>query len=179
MVDVRAYRLPPTSLTPNSPQPLLHYKGLFSESERQPYKIHHLFEENGWKTQWIFRYGPTQPAHYHSGIHECMVVLSRTATIRFGAADTSEDLKESTWGGAKEASGVEIIAYAGDVFVIPAGVAHKTYNTSPSAAFNLLTPGHGRDIQADDVTQALKEVELSGFTMMGAYPKSCGDWDFH
>ncbi|KAL1870312.1 hypothetical protein Plec18167_007446 [Paecilomyces lecythidis] len=178
MVQIDKYVLPPTKLIPNSPQPLLHYKGLLSESELRPDRIHQRFYENDWKTQWIFRYGPTQESHYHSRIHECMVVLSGTATIRFGIADTDPDLDKSTWGGAKEAGGVEINAKAGDAFVIPAGVAHKTHNTSPAAPFALLTPGKGRGVEAPDVKKALSKIELTGFTMMGAYPKNCGNWDF-
>lgn len=178
MVEIHKYHLKPTALIPNSPQPLLFYKGLMAESDRVPARIHDLFDANEWKTQWIFRYGPTQESHYHSSIHECMAVLSGTATIRFGVADTDDDLERSTWGGAHEPGGLEIKAEAGDVFVIPAGVAHKTYNTSPGAPFSLLTPGKGRGIQADNVREALEKVELSGYTMMGAYPKNCGDWDF-
>ncbi|EYE99139.1 cupin domain-containing protein [Aspergillus ruber CBS 135680] len=178
MVHVNQYYLPPTNLIPNSPQPLLHYKGLLSESDLRPENIHNRFHQNGWKTQWIFRYGPTQQSHYHSAVHECMVVLTGTATIRFGVADTDSDLDKNTWSGARENGGVEIDARSGDVFVIPAGVAHKTYDTTPAAPFALLTPGRGRGIQAANVEEALAKVELTGFTMMGAYPENRGDWDF-
>lgn len=178
MVEIKKYHLPPTRLIPNSPQPLLHYKGILAEVDRRPETLHKLFDENAWKTQWIFRYGPTQESHYHSQVHECMAVLSGTATIRFGVADLSDDLDESTWGGAKEEGAVELLAKAGDVFIIPAGVAHKTYDTSPGAPFALLTPGKGRGIEADNPRAALSELELSGFTMMGAYPKNCSNWDF-
>ncbi|KAL7623770.1 hypothetical protein AAE478_005323 [Parahypoxylon ruwenzoriense] len=178
MVQVDKYYLPPTRLVPNSPQPLLHYKGLFSEGELQPEKIHDILDKNEWKTQWIFRYGPTQTSHYHSRIHETMVVLSGKATIRFGVADTDPDLDKSTWGGAKEEGGIELEAKSGDVFVIPAGVAHKTHDTSPDAEFSLLTPGRGRGIPVSNVRKALANLQLSGYTMMGAYPKNCGDWDF-
>jgi uncharacterized protein YjlB len=95
MVEIQRYYLSPNPLIPNSPQPLLYYKNLFTKTELQPSRLHELFDQNGWKSQWIFRYGPTQEAHYHSGIHECMVVLSGTATIRFGAADTCDDLTKS------------------------------------------------------------------------------------
>ncbi|KAI6091832.1 RmlC-like cupin domain-containing protein [Hypoxylon rubiginosum] len=179
MVQVKKYHLPPTRLIPNSPYPLLHYKGLLSDpSKRRPEDIHDTLDGNGWETQWIFRYGATQASHYHSRIHEAMVVLSGTATIRFGVADTDPDLDKSTWGGACEEGGVEIAAAPGDVFVIPAGVAHKTYNASPSAVFSLLTPGEGRGIPGPDVRESLAGVRLSGFTMLGAYPKDCGSWDF-
>jgi uncharacterized protein YjlB len=105
-----------------------------------------------------------------------MAVLSGTATIRFGAADTSPNLDESTHGGKHE-GGVEIQARARDVFCIPAGVAHKTFNTSPAQEFALLTPGEGRGIEAGDVQEELGKIKLSGFTMMGAYPRD-GQWDF-
>ncbi|KAK5100962.1 hypothetical protein LTR70_001000 [Exophiala xenobiotica] len=176
-VVVKKYFLEPTALIPNSPQPLLHYPQLLKD-KCNPAKIHQQFDENDWRTQWVFRYGPTQESHYHSRIHECMVVLSGKATIRFGVADTSDDLEESTYRGACEQGGVTIDAQAGDVFVIPAGVAHKTHNTSPGAAFALLTPGKGRGIEATNQKGALEKVNLSGFTMMGAYPKNCGTWDF-
>ncbi|OJJ87541.1 cupin domain-containing protein [Aspergillus glaucus CBS 516.65] len=178
MAQVNRYYLPPTNLIPNSPQPLLHYKGLLSEPDLRPENIHNRFHQNGWKTQWIFRYGPTQQSHYHSAVHECMTVLTGTATIRFGVADTDPDLDKNTWAGARENGGVEITARSGDVFVIPAGVAHKTYDTTPAAPFALLTPGRGRGIQALNVEEALSKVELTGFTMMGAYPENRGEWDF-
>ena len=105
-----------------------------------------------------------------------MAVLSGTARIRFGVADTSADLDENTHGSAWEDGGVELDAEAGDVFVIPAGVAHKSYNTQPKAEFALLTPGRGHGLGADDPEAALRKITLDGFTMMGAY--SGGDWDF-
>lgn len=179
MVEVRKYQLPPTTLIPNSPQPLLHYPSLLSiDSERTPVKIFETFSSNGWQPQWIFRYGTSQPSHYHSSVHECMAVLTGTATIRFGVADTVSDLDENTHGGGKEEGGIEIQAKAGDVFVIPAGVAHKTFDTQPTAEFKLLTPGDAHQVAAQDMKQALADIELSGFTMLGAYPNDGNAWDF-
>lgn len=178
MVQVDKYLLLPTKLIPNSPYPLLHYRGLLpADSKSTAAQFYNLLSANGWDAQWIFRYGPTQRSHYHSLAHECMVVLTGTATIRFGAADTIEDMDENTWGDGKEDGGVELEAQAGDVFVIPAGVAHKTYNTGPNSTFKLLTPGDGHSLPAD-VRSVLDSIELSGFTMMGSYPKDGGAWDF-
>jgi uncharacterized protein YjlB len=179
MVHVTKYYLPPTALVPNSPQPLLHYTGLQSITPEggRATNFFDLFEKNGWEVQWIFRYGPTQRSHYHSGIHECMAILSGTATIRFGVADTSLDMDENTFGPAKEDGGIEIQATAGNVFLLPAGTAHKTYKTSPEAGFTLLTPGDAHRIDSSDARAAVKNVELSGFTMLGAYPKDSGVWD--
>ena len=186
MVEVKKYRLPPTSLIPNSPQPVLHYPGLLRPSSADisddsiAVKAHDLFSTNGWETQWIFRYGTTQTSHYHSGVHECMAVLTGNATIRFGVADTADDMEENTHGSGREDGGVEVEARAGDVFILPAGVAHKTHDTSPSAEVRLLTPGDGHHILAKDasVRDTLANVPLSGFTMAGAYPKGGGEWDF-
>ncbi|OCT44679.1 hypothetical protein CLCR_06303 [Cladophialophora carrionii] len=177
MVEVKKYHLPPTALIPNSPRPLLHYPGILSASESITTEAYDSFTNNGWQVQWIFRYGQTQASHYHSATHECMAVLSGTATIRFGVADTASDLEESTHGSGQEGGGVEVEARAGDVFIIPAGVAHKTFDTQPSAELKLLTPGSGHDIPASDVRGALQKLELSGFTMLGAYPVG-GQWDF-
>ncbi|EXJ73199.1 uncharacterized protein A1O5_02959 [Cladophialophora psammophila CBS 110553] len=183
MVEVKKYYLPPTALIPNSPQPLLHYPGLLSsvDSSHESFasKAHDLFTANGWETQWIFRYGPSQRSHYHSGVHECMAVLTGTATIRFGVADTVSDLEESTHGSGKEEGGIEVPARAGDVFILPAGTAHKTFNASPVTEFKLLTPGDGHAVAGEgSVKDTLASIELSGFTMIGAYPKGGGQWDF-
>lgn len=159
---------------PNSPHPLLHYRGLDLEPKATNY--YDLFQQNGWKVQWIYRYGQTQRSHYHSNAHECMAVLSGTATIRFGVADTSTDMNDNTYGTAREHGGIEIEAKAGDVFILPAGCAHKTFNTQPEAEFTLLTPGDGHHIAAGQEREALDGVKLSGFTMIGAYPDS-SFWD--
>ncbi|KAK5168201.1 uncharacterized protein LTR77_006770 [Saxophila tyrrhenica] len=188
MVEVKTYHLPPTKLMPNSPHPLLHYPSLLrsktSASSKSgaipPAEVHDLYASNGWKTQWIFRYGHTQASHYHSQAHECMCVLTGSARIRFGVADTSEDLDASTHGSAQESGGVEIEARAGDVFVLPAGTAHKTFNTQPEAEFKLLTPGGAHQIgeAGADARRVLEGIELDGFTMIGAYPDGGGEWDF-
>lgn len=100
-----------------------------------------------------------------------MAVLSGTAKIRFGAADTFPDMHENTHGSAWEAGGIVLQAEAGDVFVIPAGVAHKTHDTKPEAEIALLSPGRRHGIEAEDPAEALSKIRLEGFTMMGAY---CG-----
>lgn len=178
MVEVKVYHLPPTPLIPNSPRPLLHYKGVQNLAPNgKATEFYDLFQKNGWEAQWIYRYGPTQRSHYHGTVHECMAVLSGTATIRFGVADTSLEMDDNTWGTAREEGGIEVEAEAGDVFLLPAGLAHKTHNTKPEAEFTLLTPGDGHKIAADDPRAALEDVKISGFTMLGAYPIDGGAWN--
>ena len=103
-----------------------------------------------------------------------MAVLSGSATIRFGVAD---DPEPNTPSDAKETGGIELRANAGDAFLIPAGVSHKTFDPEPADTFALLTPGDGHGIAASDPGDALADVHLSGFTMLGAYPLD-GTWDF-
>jgi uncharacterized protein YjlB len=178
MVEVKKYHLPPTALVPNSPHPLLHYTGLeLSTTGPKAALYYDLFKQHGWETQWIWSYGPTQPSHYHAGTHECMVVLSGTATIRFGVEDTSADgSNHDTATEAGGGGGVEIEARAGDVFLLPAGTAHKTHDAKPENTMTLLTPGDAHTIAADDPRAALDNVHLVGFTMLGAYPRGC-QWD--
>lgn len=183
MVATKAYHLPPTALIPNSPNALIHYPGLLSDESKQSpnqaaTRAYDLFTSNSWEPQWIFRYGSNQRSHYHSGTHECMAVLSGSATIRFGVADLLDSEDQDIEQAKKEPGGVEVHAEAGDVFVIPAGVSHKTFDTLPKTEFALLTPGNGRGIDAEDKRRALGEIQFDGFTMIGAYPTEGGQWDF-
>jgi uncharacterized protein YjlB len=194
-VKVRSYKLPPTPLIPNSPYPLLHYPGLLhglvSSPNFKTTDILDLYASNGWQTQWIARYGPDIQSHYHSSTHECMTVISgEAATIRFGVADSS------SWEHGKfpigdradgEEGGVEIEARLGDVFIIPAGVSHKTFAPQPptsTLAFHQppdIAAGHAKDITDDKEKERrrfFESVEVGGeFMMMGAYPYG-GVWDF-
>ncbi|KAF2666136.1 hypothetical protein BT63DRAFT_50578 [Microthyrium microscopicum] len=175
-VEVKLYHLPPTKLIPNSKHPLIQYPGL--NKDRSLKDVYNLYHSNGWNTQWIIKYGSTQQSHYHSTTHECMTVMSGSATLRFGVADTVEDLEENTHGNGKEEGGIEIQANAGDVFIIPAGVAHKTFDTGVGTPdFEILTPAYDRPLEEEDFDKVLPDIKLSGFTMMGAYPLG-GGWDF-
>lgn len=190
-VQVRTYTLPPTRLIPNSPHVLVHYPGLLSPltSDRNfsTTQIFDLFASNGWQSQWIARYGPNQNSHYHSGAHECMAVVSGgSAKIRFGVADSQEDRGqdlglggrgEDLNAGGREEGGVVLEARVGDVFILPAGVAHKTHEPSP------LTDGivfHQPPDKSDEkgCREFFAGIPIQGeFMMMGAYPRG-GEWDF-
>ena len=110
-----------------------------------------------------------------------MVVLTGSARIRFGVADvhTSDNDNASSSADStntsSEEGGIEVEANAGDVFILPAGTAHKTFDTLPEAPLKLLTPGNGHAVGLEGLQKA--ESELDGFTMMGAYPVG-SEWDF-
>lgn len=187
MVEVRTYTIPPTPLMPNSPHVLIHYPGLLlatiSSPTFNPRDLYDLYAGNGWESQWVARYGRTQPSHYHSRAHECMTVISgEGATIRFGVADTSDDEEAHTHGDGHEAGGVTLQARRGDVFVLPAGVAHKTYDPRPHASellFLQCKDEFGRVIRDPERARKFFEgIEVGeGFMMMGSYPRE-NDWDF-
>ncbi|KAF2423427.1 hypothetical protein EJ08DRAFT_640206 [Tothia fuscella] len=175
----KKYYLKPTPLIPNSPYPLLHYPHYFPDSVCSPSNINTHFAKNKWEVQWIYCYGPTQPSHYHSCTHEAMVVLCGTATIRFGVADTWPNPQLPSTNCHCEDGGIEIPAQKGDVFIIPAGVSHKTFDPVPSTStFALLSPGDGHGIpEGEEWKLEDLGVNLSGFCMMGAYPRG-SEWDF-
>jgi uncharacterized protein YjlB len=70
-----------------------------------------VFIRNGWSNSW--RNGIYDFHHYHSNTHECMAVCMGTATVMLGGP-----------GGRK------IKLKAGDVLLLPAGVAHKCHTFS-------------------------------------------------
>ncbi|KAI0435749.1 hypothetical protein F4803DRAFT_544475 [Xylaria telfairii] len=165
------YHLKPTKLIPNSHYTLLHYKGMFPvvDGKADTGAVFDRFVSNGWETQWVARYGPSQPSHYHPEAHECMAVITGPGIIRFGVADLDEDWKKNTYGAAYEDDGILLLAEAGDAFIIPSGVAHKSFDPTPGASHAVLT-GDAHSVDGDDPRAAVKAALVSGFTMMGAYP---------
>lgn len=123
-----SYRLPPTRLIPNSRYPLLHYQKFFDlrDGAVDILSVYDAFKGNDWDVQWVARYGQSQPSHYHPEAHEVMAVLTGPGTIRFGVGDTDADWHKNTYGDGWEESGLEVQANAGDVFIIPAGVAQSS-----------------------------------------------------
>jgi uncharacterized protein YjlB len=92
---------------PNSPLPLLFYRQALAPDKEDPASIfEQRFAENDWTNSW--RNGVYSFPHYHSTSHEVLGVYSGAAKLRLGGEH-----------------GKNVEVHAGDVIVIPAGVAHQ------------------------------------------------------
>jgi uncharacterized protein YjlB len=97
---------------PNSALPLLVYRQAFTaEAEHLASVIEQRFAENDWTNSW--RNGVYSFAHYHSTTHEALGVYCGSATLRLGGEH-----------------GKNVKVDAGDVIVIPTGVAHRKMSSS-------------------------------------------------
>jgi uncharacterized protein YjlB len=110
-------------IVPNSSLPLIVRRGAVSPSEHDAVRTFKAtFARNGWTNAWID--GIHDFHHYHSNAHEVLGIVSGSARVRFGGADG--DLVGVT---------------AGDVVVIPAGVAHACIEASDDFAVVGAYPG--------------------------------------
>ncbi|KAF2747877.1 hypothetical protein M011DRAFT_467466 [Sporormia fimetaria CBS 119925] len=123
--------LPNTS--PHS-HPLYIYHSAYPPST-PPSTLESHLRTNSLTPQW--RYTMYTRTHYHSTTHEVLCVYRGTADLLFGGEENPER--------------VEVRVQAGDMVVVPAGVAHRLV----------------RDVG---------EKQGEGFMMVGAYPEGC-EWD--
>ncbi len=106
---IRHYLLDDDGTFPNSRLPLLVYLAVLNPNDADPaaaFEQH--FQANGWPGAW--RNDIFGLHHYHSTAHEVLGICRERARVQFGGQ-----------------SGPVIDASAGDVIVIPAGVAHKKH----------------------------------------------------
>jgi uncharacterized protein YjlB len=96
----------------NENLPLLVYRNaLTSPARTQPESYEELFAAYAWGSSW--RDGVYGFHHYHSTAHEVLGVYGGTAKVQFGGP-----------------RGVVLPVGAGDVVIIPAGVAHRNVGAS-------------------------------------------------
>src|SRR5689334_21240044 len=92
---------------PNNPSlPLIVYRSALETGPRCAAECEKLFADNGWSGGW--RNGIYAHLHYHSSAHEVLGIVAGSVRVRLGGED-----------------GTTVELHAGDVAVIPAGVAHK------------------------------------------------------
>jgi uncharacterized protein YjlB len=96
---------------PNSRLPLLYYRDAVKLTSDTPGMFEELFEANDWGGTW--RNGIYTYHHYHSTTHEVLGVFRGAATVQLGGE-----------------RGIKQKISAGDVLIIPAGVAHKNFGAS-------------------------------------------------
>jgi uncharacterized protein YjlB len=109
MSQPRAETFADDGIFPNSRLPLLIYGAAVAEPS--PEAMEALFAKNGWPPQW--RSGVYPFHHYHSTAHETLGIARGSAQLMLGGP-----------------KGREFEVKAGDVIVIPAGVAHRRLSSS-------------------------------------------------
>jgi uncharacterized protein YjlB len=124
---------------PNNSLPLVVKRGAVQPSAPDPGKaFENTFSKNGWTNHW--RGGIFDYHHYHPNTHEALGVMAGSATIRFGG------------------EGGEIVGVtAGDVVVVPAGVAHALINASDDFAVVGAYPGGAEPEYARDDAGVIAE----------------------
>jgi len=97
---------------PNNPHlPLIVYRGVLETGPRAADACEALFTGNDWSAAWVD--GIYAHHHYHSTAHDALGIAAGSVRVRLGGE-----------------SGKTMELRAGDVVVIPAGVAHKSEEAS-------------------------------------------------
>jgi uncharacterized protein YjlB len=106
--NVEAFILTNDGVFPNNPKlPLLVYKkALNTEIQDLVSQVQAIFADHHWGDSWIDSIHSFH--HYHSTSHEVLAICGGQARVLFGGEH-----------------GIEQTVSAGDVIIIPAGVAHK------------------------------------------------------
>jgi len=94
---------------PNNVLPVIIYRGAIADPSAEALEA--LFDRNGWPSAW--RYGVYDFHHFHSTAHECLGVARGRAKLQLGGPE-----------------GRALDVTAGDVIVLPAGVAHQNQESS-------------------------------------------------
>ncbi len=115
-VEPEQFRFKGDGIFPNSILPVLLYRQAFTnKTGDRASVVEQRFAENNWTNSW--RNGVYSFAHYHSTTHEVLGVYDGTATLQLGGEH-----------------GRNVELHAGDVIVIPAGVAHQNIGASDDFA---------------------------------------------
>jgi uncharacterized protein YjlB len=128
LIEPRAELLGDTGEFPNSRLPVLVYASVLSDGDLAS-SFEALFERHRWTGSW--RNGLYRQHHFHSTAHEVLGVYRGSVDVRLGGPD-----------------GTLVTLRAGDVAVIPAGVAHKNERQSSDfAVVGAYPAGTGPDMQ--------------------------------
>lgn len=132
---------------PNSPWPLLVYRAALPAD---PAAMEQAFAANDWSNSW--RNGIFDYHHFHSTAHEVLGIARGEVQVAFGGP-----------------SGQVVAVRAGDVVVIPAGVAHRNMGQSRDLLVIGAYPGgsdydtkRGDPAEYEDARRAIAEVAVPG-----------------
>jgi uncharacterized protein YjlB len=140
--QVEAFMLTDDGVFPNNRKlPLLLYKKVLNPAGPDlTTRVQALLAENHWSGAWID--GLYDFHHYHSTAHEVLAVCGGQASVCFGGTH-----------------GITLTVAAGDVVVIPAGVAHKNLGSEgdfvvvgaypPGQQADMCRGSHGERPEAD------------------------------
>ena len=128
---IEALRFTDDGTVPNNRLPLVVYRGALGAEGERASRCERMFAANSWPDSW--RNGIYGYHHYHSTAHEVLGIAEGSARVRLGGDN-----------------GQTIELRAGDVVVIPAGVAHKR----ESASADLLVIGSYPKGQSPDMCRA-------------------------
>jgi len=129
--DIETHLFADDGTVPNNELPLVLYRGVLGNEGDLAARCEALFNANGWPGPW--RNGIYGHHHYHSTAHEVLGIARGNARVRLGGEQ-----------------GAIVELRAGDVVVIPAGVAHKR----EAASGDLLVIGSYPRGQRPDICRA-------------------------
>lgn len=132
----------------NSKLPLILYRQAAVLNEGDAATIEKIFQQNQWGNSW--RNGIYNYHHYHSTAHEVLGIYAGNAKVQLGGPN-----------------GLKFDIKAGDIIIIPAGVAHKNLGSSSDfACVGAYPPGqhfdmnYGKDGERPKVDENIKAVGL-------------------
>lgn len=139
-------------IVPNNRLPLVVYRGALGDGGDRGGQCEGLFNRNGWPNPW--RNGIYDHHHYHSTAHEVLGIAAGSARVRVGGEN-----------------GQSVELRAGDVVVIPAGVAHKR----EAASADLLVIGAYPKGQRPDICRAAAGEHDEAVAAIAAVPLPTAD----
>ena len=137
---------------PNNPLPLVLYRGALAAAGDRASACEQMFDRNCWPDAW--RNGIYPHHHYHSTAHEVLGIAAGSARVRLGGE-----------------RGQTVELRAGDVVVIPAGVAHKR----EAASADLLVIGAYPKGQRPDICRAEPGAHDEALGNIAAVPLPAAD----
>ena len=139
-------------VTNNPALPLIIYRGALETGGDAAASCVRLFDGNGWTGAWTN--GVYSHHHFHSSAHEVLGITAGWVKVRLGGE-----------------AGKVVELRAGDVVVIPAGVAHKNEGASP----DLLVVGAYPRGQSPDMLRPGAPADTRASSRIAAVPLPAGD----